>query len=84
MPNDAAIGQIVECLPASDLYGALPSGKAEQAVLAEIRAMRAAGKSYRTIADELTERGVPTKKGNGRWSHMAVVGIVKRDLDRRK
>lgn len=53
--------------------------EAEQAVLAEIRAMRTAGRSYRAIADELTRRGVPTKKGRGRWSYMTVVGIVKRN-----
>ncbi len=56
--------------------------EAEQAVLADIRAMRTAGRSYRSIADELTGRGVPTKKGRGRWSHMAVVGIVKREAQR--
>ncbi|MCH7872780.1 MAG: recombinase family protein [Planctomycetes bacterium] len=53
------------------------------AVLAEIRTMRTAGRSYRAIANELTRRGVPTKKGRGRWSHMAVVGIVKREAQRR-
>ncbi len=52
--------------------------EAEQAVIADIRAMRAAGRSYRAIADELTERGVATKKGRGGWKHSAVLGIVKR------
>ena len=50
----------------------------EQAIIADIRAMRRIGKSYRTIADELTRRGVPTKKGRGEWLHSAVLGIVKR------
>ena len=34
----------------------------EQAIIADIRAMRRTGKSYRAIADELTQRGVPTKQ----------------------
>ncbi len=53
--------------------------EAEQTVLADIRAMRAAGKSYRAVADELTERGVATKQGRGGWRHSAVAGIVARD-----
>ena len=53
--------------------------EAEQAVIRDIAAMRNAGKSYRAIADELTARGVATKKGNGRWKHSAVVGIVGRN-----
>ena len=52
---------------------------AEQAIIADIRAMRSAGKSYRAIADELTEGGVPTKKGRGRWSHQAVARIIRRN-----
>lgn len=53
--------------------------ESEQAVIADIRAMRTAGKSYRSIADELTRRGVPTKQGRGVWKHSAVAGIAKRD-----
>ena len=53
--------------------------ESEQAVIADIRAMREAGKAYRTIADELTERGIPTKKGRGAWQHRTVAGILKRD-----
>ncbi len=52
---------------------------AEQAVIADIRDMRTAGKSYRAIAAELTERGVVTKHGNGRWSHQAVARIIRRN-----
>ncbi len=51
----------------------------EQAVIADIKAMRLAGKSYRAIAAELTRRGVPTKQGRGSWKHSAIVGIVGRD-----
>ena len=53
--------------------------ESEQAVIADIKAMRRAGQSYRTIAAELTRRGVPTKQGRGGWKHSAVVGIVGRN-----
>ncbi len=53
--------------------------ESEQVIIAEIRAMRQAGKSYRKIADELTGRGVPTKKGRGDWKHSAVARIVGRN-----
>ncbi len=53
--------------------------ESEQAIIAEIKAMRQAGKSYRAVADELTRRGVPTKKGGDRWAHQAVARIEKRD-----
>jgi DNA invertase Pin-like site-specific DNA recombinase len=62
--------------PDGTTLGAIDS---EQAIIADIRAMRRAGKSYRAIADELTQRGVPTKQGRGDWKHSAVAGIVKRD-----
>ncbi len=52
--------------------------EAEQAVLAEIRTMRAEGQTYRAIAAELALRGVPTKQNRGRWAHQAVARIVKR------
>ena len=53
--------------------------QAEQAVVREISTMRAERRSYRAIADELTRRGVPTKKRKGGWTHQAVAGIVKRN-----
>lgn len=50
----------------------------EQAIIGEIRARRAAGATLRQIAEELSGRGVPTKKGNARWTHQAVASIVGR------
>jgi site-specific DNA recombinase len=37
---------------------------------------RAAGKAWITIADELTEREVPTAKGGARWTYNSVRNIV--------
>ena len=56
----------------------LISVESEQAGIRDILSLRRAGKSYRAIANELTKRRVPTKKGNGRWSHQAVASIAKR------
>ena len=51
----------------------------EQAVIADIQAMRAAGTSLPKIAATLTERGVPTKTGRStRWSHQACARILAR------
>jgi DNA invertase Pin-like site-specific DNA recombinase len=57
---------------------ALEPVESEQGVVREIMAMRAERRSYRAIADELTRRGVPTKKGRTTWTHQAVASIVKR------
>jgi len=54
--------------------------ESEQATIQQIKAMRDRGLSYRAIAEELTHRGVPTKKGNSRWTHQAVASILKRPL----
>ena len=52
---------------------------AEQAVIADIRAMRQQGKRLRQIAAILTERGVPTKTGRSeKWGHPAVARILGR------
>ena len=50
----------------------------EQVVIRDMAAMRQVGKSYRAIAEELTKRSVPTKKGNATWTHQAVASILKR------
>jgi len=52
----------------------------EQATIREIKAMREQARSYRAIAEELTRRHVPTKKGNARWTHQAVASILKRTI----
>ena len=57
----------------------LKPNELELAIIGEIRAMRAAGKTLQAIADSLTERGVPTKTGKSdRWSHSAIARILRR------
>ena len=52
----------------------------EQAVIEDIRFMRAHGKTLKAIAGALTERRVPTKTGRSRrWSHQAVARILRRE-----
>ena len=52
--------------------------ESEHAVIREMKAMREQGCSYRAIAEQLTRRSVPTKKGNRTWTHQAVASILKR------
>lgn len=54
---------------------------AELALLAEIGALRSAGRSLRWIARDLTRRGVPTKNGGRRWSHTTIATILNRGTD---
>lgn len=57
---------------------AMVRDEAEQAVIADIRTLRADGWTYRAIAAELTRRGVLTKKGNAKWTHQSVASILRR------
>jgi len=41
----------------------LEKDEAEQATLADLRALRALGRTWQEIADELNARGIPTKQG---------------------
>jgi len=50
----------------------------EQGVILLMRELRAAGKTLRQIADELTRIGVPTKERKPRWTHTTVAYILKR------
>lgn len=50
----------------------------EQAVIRQIRALRAAGRTLQSIADDLTNRGVPTKSGQIHWRHTTVRAILRR------
>lgn len=54
----------------------LAAVESEQAVIREMKAMREQGRSYRVIAEELTHRGVPTRKGNVKWTHQAVASVL--------
>jgi len=77
-------GQRIGTVPyGSDLApdgSTLTPNEAEQTVIADIRAMRVAGKTLMAIAHKLTARGVPTKTGKStHWTHQAVARILKRD-----
>ena len=54
--------------------------ESEQAVMGEIRELRAAGKSYRRIAEQLTRHGIVTKTGRNAWTHQSVRSVVMRKL----
>lgn len=50
----------------------------QQQALVLVRELKAAGKSLRDIAAELTSRGIPTKEGKAAWTHTAVNRILQR------
>ena len=58
----------------------------EQAVIDDILTMRARGLSFPKIARSLTERGIPTKRGNGgtHWNQATINGLVRRHGDARR
>ena len=77
--NGQRIGTIPYGSDLSDDGKTLVPNTAEQAVIVQIHEMRAAGMPLEHIAEELTERGVPTKTGRSRrWSHPTVARILKR------
>ncbi len=51
---------------------------AEQQTIAVMCDLRAAGRSLREIAAELTHRNIPTKEGNNQWQHQTVAYILRR------
>ncbi len=58
---------------------ALVAKASEQAVVDQMKALRAKGWTLEAIAEELTERGVPTKtQRSDRWTHQAVARILSR------
>ena len=57
----------------------LVPNEAEQAVIADIRAMRSKGRTLAAIAKILTTRDIPTKTGkSSRWAHQAIARIISR------
>jgi len=56
----------------------LVENPAEQRTLAFMRNLRAAGRTLRQIAAELTARQIPTKERKPRWTHTAVAYILAR------
>ncbi len=61
-----------------------PTGKmltphpGEQEIIGVAKGLRGDGWSYHRIAEELTRRGIPTKKGNDNWIHTSVRRILTR------
>jgi len=82
LAHKRSLGERVGAVPfgfdlADDGIALVPNA-CEQRIIADIEALRGKGYSLRSIADELTRRGIGTKKGNRVWTHTA----VKRILDR--
>jgi len=50
----------------------------EEQLVELIRRLRAEGRSLRSIAADLTARGVPPKNGGKAWSHSTVVSVLSR------
>jgi DNA invertase Pin-like site-specific DNA recombinase len=53
--------------------------QSEQDTIVLIHQWKGEGRTLREIARELTNRGIPTKEGNGTWTHTAVARIVNRE-----
>ncbi len=58
--------------------GKLEPVPAEQEILDLIRELRESGVSLRRIANQLTDLGIVTKKGNAKWSHSTVQSVLSR------
>lgn len=58
----------------------LEENPSQQEALVLIAKLRAKGLSLRQIAQELSQLGVPTAKGNSKWTHTAVNRIVSRKV----
>ena len=57
---------------------ALIANPAQLEAIELINSLRAAGLTYQAIANELTARGIATKKGNAKWSTASIHKIVNR------
>lgn len=77
-----AAGQRVGSIPfgfdLDDDGETLTENQAEQAALRIINELRGHGLSIRAIADELSRRGIQTKKGRSEWKHSTVQRILQR------
>ncbi len=77
--NGQRIGTVPYGYDLADDGATLIPNESEGAVIAEIRAWRAAGRTLERIAAALTDRGVPTKTGkSSEWTHQAVARILAR------
>ncbi len=78
--NGQRIGSVPYGFDLADDGVTLVPNDAEQAVIAEMRAWRAAGRTLERIAEALTTRGIPTQTGKSvGWTHQAVARILKRE-----
>ena len=57
---------------------ALVENPVEQRIITMMCDLRAAGRTLREIAAELTARNIPTKEGNAQWQHQSVAYILRR------
>ena len=71
-------GQIPFGFDLSDDGESLTPNQDEQQTVKLIQSLRDEGCSLRAIASELGDRKIPTKEGNARWSHTAVLSIIQR------
>ena len=77
--NGQRTGTIPYGFDLADDGSTLAPNATEQAVITQIHEMRAAGMPLEHIAEELTERSIPTKTGRSRrWKHQTVAGILSR------
>ncbi len=77
--NGHRIGAVPYGFDLADDGKALVAKPSEQAVVDQMKALRAKGWTLEAIAEELTERGVPTKtRRSNRWAHQAVARILSR------
>ncbi len=77
--NGQRVGGVPYDYDLADDGATLIENPAEQAVIRDIKAMRNGGASLRSIAEELTRRGVSTKQGkSSRWSFQSIARILSR------
>ncbi len=77
--NGQRVGAVPYGYDLADDGTTLTPNKREQAVIGNMRAMKASGMTLREIAIALTDRGVPTKTGKSNaWTHSAVARILNR------
>ena len=72
------VGQVPYGFELAEDGKTLVENAGELRVVSIMKSLRESGKSWRAIARELTDRGIPTKHGRPEWSFMAVKGIMGR------
>jgi len=76
--NGQRIGTVPYGFDLRDDGVTLVPNESEQAVIADVKAMRSRGMKLQEIAGDITARAVPTKTGKNRWSHQAAARILAR------